>query len=427
MEFQSLSEYLEKGKERFVTECIFCGKCLEDCQIIPHTAFKDEDPSALQNERIEALKTNQLSQKAYDLAYSCMTCDACKDSCPVGLSPPLISEILKARLAKEGKKGPEVFGFMIPQGKYNLPDVMTSIQITPSEVRWLAEVPQNPPQAEVVLFLGCYPVLSFDKTFTLLDIFERMGTNFVAISGRANQLCCGAIHGMAGNEEEGDRLAKGLLNDLGRFNPQKVVFSCSGCSSRYKQVNLNFISPPPFQLQHLTEFFSENLDKLQFVHPIHQRVTLQDACHLGRGYGAYEAPRQVLKAIPGVELVEMEHSRENGLCCGGVARYSQPEATQKLTDLRMEEARAIGAEVLVNVCNGCHGALVAQEDKQPFAVETLIDLLGRSLGIAYEDKLKKYRKLKDVDKILAEAKPYVQESPFSEEELRPILTKMFSG
>lgn len=425
MKFQSLTDYLAKGEERFVGECIFCGKCLEDCQIIPYTSFQGQDFSELQKERIESLKTGQFSQKMYDLVYSCMTCDACKDSCPVGLSPPMIHEIIKTHLTKEGKEGPEIFNFMLPKGKYNLPDVMTSIQIKPSEVRWFSEIPQNPPQAKVVLFLGCYPFLSFDKTFTLLDILEKMELDFVAVSGRANQMCCGAIHGIVGNEAEGDQLARNLLSDLGRFKPERVVFYCSGCSSRYKQVNLNFVAPPPFRLQHLTELLSEHLDKLKFVRPINKKVTFQDACHLGRSYGAYEAPRQVLKAIPGVDLVEMEHSRENGICCGSVARYSHPQAAQKLMDVRMAEARATGAEVMVNVCGGCHGALVAEEGKQPFTVETLVDMVGRSLGIEYEDKMKKYRKLKDVEKVLAEARPYIQESPFTEDELRPILTQMF--
>ena len=427
MKFKSTAAYLTTYKEKLIDECTLCGECLVDCPILPFTAVKDLDPVELQTQRIEYLESGRHAENVYGLAYACTGCHACQSSCPVGLFPPLINALIKIRMTGEGKRAPDMFQFMAAEGKYNFSDMMAAIQMKPSEVRWLTTVPHQPSQVDVVLFLGCFPYLDYvSKTFALLDIMEKAHADFVAIGGRPGKLCCGTINLVMGEAEAADSCLTDLLDDLGRFNPQHIVFACDSCYARIKQATLLADMTLPFQLQHLTEFLAEQIDRFDFLDPIRQTVTFHDSCQLGRVAGIFEAPRKVLSAIPDLKIIEMTHIREETICCGMHAIGTFPEAVQRLTHRRLEEARTTGADTMVSSCVGCHRAFSSMGGKQSFAIETLVDVLARSLGIAYEDKMMTYAALKDVDEMLAAAKPYIQESIYTEEEIRPFLSKMFS-
>ena len=107
-----------------------------------------------------------------------------------------------------------------------------------------------------------------------------------------------------------------------------------------------------FDVIHITEFVAENLDKLKFKE-WKRKVAYHDPCRLGRGMGVYDAPRKILQAIPGVELVEMEHSRELAHCCG-TSCWTNCNKYSKLMQInRLREAVDAGAETLITSCWEC--------------------------------------------------------------------------
>jgi hypothetical protein len=103
---------------------------------------------------------------------------------------------------------------------------------------------------------------------------------------------------------------------------------------------------------------------LVFEHPVEKRVTWHDSCHMGRAGGIYEPPRELLKAIPGLEFVEMEHNREQGHCCGSVmSLVADPPAAKRIGDIRLQEADAVKAEAVVTSCPCCEVQLRVTADK----------------------------------------------------------------
>ena len=113
------------------------------------------------------------------------------------------------------------------------------------------------------------------------------------------------------------------------------------------------------------------------------RLTYHDPCHIGRHAGIYEPPREVLRAIPGVEFVEMEHNRENGLCCGSVlSRVGRPPAADAIGIYRMKEAEAIGASTVLTTCPCCEVQLRvgARAGKSPVRVLDFTDIVVEALG-----------------------------------------------
>jgi Fe-S oxidoreductase len=113
-----------------------------------------------------------------------------------------------------------------------------------------------------------------------------------------------------------------------------------------------------FKILHYTQFLVEYLDRLKpmLKKPINLKITFHDPCYLGRHNGEYDAPRQLLRAIPGLELVEMGRCRENGYCCGGggggmwLDSFSKEHTKMRLSERRVREAVEYGADVLTVCC-----------------------------------------------------------------------------
>jgi Fe-S oxidoreductase len=288
----------------------------------------------------------------------------------------------------------------------------------PSEKRWLCEVPDNPRQADVVLFFSCQSIGMPDKIFTMVDILERMGIDFVGLGGV--DFCSGYFYLSFGYIEESFREAKRLISAVESFKPKKLVVWCPATYYRMTKILPKF-ALSSFQVQHVTQFISDNMHKLEFTKPLNKKVTLHDSCNLGRMSGEFDAPRSILQSIPGVRLIEMEHSGEEALCCGAAGASNEPEAGKKLRTVRLKEAKDTGADVLVDICLTCHEFLGHEADKYPFEIKNIISFLGEALDIKYEEKLLEYLACKNINEVLDEAKDYILESDFTIEEMRKFL------
>lgn len=201
-------------------------------------------------------------------------------------------------------------------------------------------------------------------------------------------------------------------------DPVDVVF-CTGCHLTCLGTLPRFMSVP-FQSYELSQFLVENLDRIPFERRIDKVVTMHDSCSVAR-LGTFELPRQLLRAIPGITLVEMEHNRDDALCCGGTANTMRPEITGPMRRAPLEEAKATGAEIMATSCTGCIVSFTPLEDGYPFEVRSYINLVAEAVGVPHEDKFRKYAKSRDAAKVIAEAHDYIAASDFTPEELKRIL------
>jgi dimethylglycine catabolism B len=142
---------------------------------------------------------------------------------------------------------------------------------------------------------------------------------------------------------------------------------------------------------HYTQLLAPLMDQAQFVNEVSLDVTFHDPCYLGRHGGEYDAPRRILKSIPGLNLVEMERSRENGYCCGGggggmwLDGFTANHTTERLSERRVREAAQTGATALA-VC--CPYEVSRFEDgakstgNENLRVPDIIELLDEAMGLA---------------------------------------------
>lgn len=149
-----------------------------------------------------------------------------------------------------------------------------------------------------------------------------------------------------------------------------VVTSCPACWLVWKEYYPQWAEKLgieyPFDARHYSEILAERVQSgdLVFDKPVDMRVTWHDSCHMGRAGGIYDPPRDLLRAIPGLDFVEMEHNREEGHCCGSVmSLVADPPVARRIGDVRLREADDVRAEAVVTSCPCCEVQLRVTAEK----------------------------------------------------------------
>jgi len=332
----------------------------------------------------------ELNDKALEVIYACTLCGACDVTCKFTRDmEPL--EVLH-----------ELRKFCVEQGKGPLPGHMPAVDsIRKNRNPWLQPAGRrghwarklevkdlNKEKAEVLYFAGCtysYNANLQDVARSTLRILQEGGID-VGILGKNESCCASPVVKVGMYDFFKEHAARNIemFNDMGI---KTVVTSCAGCYGVF-QSQYPAIGKMNFEIRHSVEFFDELIKagKLKLTKEVPMKVTWHDPCHSGRGgepqdlwegkrvkwglsepprernfgaAGVYDAPRNVLKAIPGVELLEMERIREFSWCCGagGGVKSAFPEFAVETARERVQEAKETGAEALVTSCPWCESNL----------------------------------------------------------------------
>ena len=422
MKVASLSELYSLKKKQIIQDCNLCGICVDACPAIPLTTLSSMPASDIQAKVIDLLKDGIVSEEASIRVASCIHCATCQDLCPQDINTVTLQELLQLELVNLGQKRNPLMEIKVGDRIYYLSDILASMQIKPEEKRWLNNVPDNPQQKDVVVFTGCALVMMPDKIFLIYDILEKLKLDFVIVGG--GELCCGARY-LPINLDKADTSGKSLLHALGTFKPKQIIFCCAGCAYYVTRLDKE-ISPAHFSYDEMFHFLSQHITELEFTRSVNKTVTLHDPCSFSRGLGDNTSLRTILKAIPGLKLIEMNKNKKQSICCGVAARRKMPEISQTMVKRCLEEAARTGAEVMVDACQGCHLQFCPEEPKYPFQIEHLLTLIGEAMGINYEDKIKKFYRYGDADKIMAESRENIEANPYDPGFAAYLAKSMFS-
>lgn len=420
--YSSFAEAYAAEKARIAEECTLCGDCLEVCPVFPYRSSRQEGPVEVQEKLIDALKGTGPSEVAGEQAFSCAGCGLCTAACPQGLNPLRLQEMLRAELVGGGYKPPPVPQPQIAGQTYDLNHVIASLQIKPSQVRWLTKVPPNPPKTEVLVFLGCNVLMMPDKVLALMDLLGMAGVDAAVLMG--GDLCCGSRFTLRGELKKVEKAVADFIPGLSAFRPRKVAFWCGTCYQLAREEFPKY-ADTPFEPLHVAQLLVDLLPRFKFTRRVDATVTLHDACNLGRKGKDFESVRTLLRAIPGLTLVEMARNRQDSPCCGGAAHRHYPQIGRAMRREALEEARKTGAQVMVTVCHGCHRYFSQVHRDYPFQIRNFVTLLAEACGFSYQDRLQHYLGLGSLEAILAEAKDYIEASPYTEDEFRQLLPLYF--
>ena len=378
--------------------CVKCGSCVDACPVYAHTkdlestmgGFFSNFKSFIRKRYgllgmlfgSEEHRDKYVSKEYSDHSYLCTLCGRCAVVCPAFI------DTKDVRLAARR--------FMVEQGQY--PHSMDRLvenldrghniigepnEERPAWVQALAEPPQNlyeKEKANLVYFVGC--VASFFPMTkkipqAFVQILDKARVDFTLLGGE--EWCCGFPLIVAGMKKKAEALMEHNLKRVKEKGARGVVFACPSCYSTWMEECKNDI-----RIFHSTQFIKQLIDerKISFKERS-MKVTYHDPCDLGRTSGVYEAPREILRAIPGVELVEMEKNRDQCTCCGGGGNLEMvnAEVSAALAQAKIEEIKATGADTVITGCQQCVRTIMtaARTKKIPIAATDIIEFVMKSM------------------------------------------------
>ncbi len=372
-----------------IQACLQCGTCSGVC---PFGYLMDYPPSKM----IAALRAGMFDKIIRtDMVWMCVSCYACTNSCPakIPLTPGLMTRT-KEELLLAGNIPVELQDALENTHRYGNP-----LGESPRKrAGWAKNI--EPPvtimsqanrPVDVLWFVGDYASYHSRVQFAsqaLARIFNLLEVDFAIL----------------GHEESSDGDSQRLSGERGLF--EMMVEKNSKVFQKYQFNQIVTADPHAYNaikneypllgtsypVQHYTQFLFEKLDRLKprFKKVINARVAYHDPCYLGRVNGIFDEPRLLLRAIPGIELVEMSHNSTNSLCCGGggggmwLEGFQWEQAHVRLSEWRVREAVAAGADVLAVACSyeipRFEDAAKMVQKASRLVVKDIAELLSDALG-----------------------------------------------
>jgi Fe-S oxidoreductase len=335
-------------KEHGLFACIQCGKCTGGCPMAMKTQL---NPRSLIYRILVA--GNGFDIEGREELWDCTTCSTCYSRCPKSVNPMEAVIALRSAFVEKGRVHPNVKTALestFRQGNpLTMPREDRGLWVGDLEVKHISE------GAEYLFYAGCTP--SYDPRVqhvarAIVQLMKGSGIDLGIMGSDEN--CCGSEVRRLGElglfemmVEENQEMLKSLeVDHLFTVSPH--------CFNAFK----NDYPQNGLQVQHYTQVLADRANKgeLKFSKGVEKTVTYHDPCYLGKHNGIFDDPRTVLNAIPGVNLVEMDRSREKSLCCEGGGGRMWLEGTNpgtRLAQQRVQEALDTGAEILATACPFC--------------------------------------------------------------------------
>jgi Fe-S oxidoreductase len=327
---------------------------------------------------------SELNEAAADIIYRCNLCGACDTACKVYRDDMDLTETLlemRTDCVDAGQLIPE--HMMMVDAMKKEDNVMGEPKA--DRGKWaegLSLKDVNREKADVIFHAGCR--YSYDRddwpvVRGAVRLLKKAGVD-LGIAGGEESCCGGRVYELGYRGEAGN-FADAMLTRIKSSGATTLVTACSDCYAHYRYVYPRIGRELPVEVMHITEYLGRLVEtgRLRFTREVPLTVTYHDPCHLGRmgepfkgewngdkllrpmrmkrdGHGGiFDPPREILKAIPGVKLVEMERIREYSWCCGagGGVLEAYPDFAAWTAEERLEEARSTGAGAMVTACPWC--------------------------------------------------------------------------
>jgi glycolate oxidase iron-sulfur subunit len=406
-----------------VEKCVLCGACQAVCPVYAERL----DEKQVARGRMALLRTVlsgelPLTDELNEIVATCIGCKACSAHCPKGAASDLAN--LAAKITLAGEKGLPFYRKILARQIFSKPGILSAssrlLHVMGTKIYTpLAGIPfmhpalpyirngtprsipplgkpsfregnhtnhlQSEPRGRVALFYGC----------AVDQIYPAWGESAIRILNRAGfeviipreQACCGAPLIFMGDLTSAEKMVETNLHALNMKDLDAVITLCATCGSTLKELYPRF-----FERDGIEEVSSKIMDLQEFLiaHslPIEMedrdrkplKVTYHDPCHLKRGMGVHEEPRQILQSLPGVQFIEMKDADR---CCGGGGLFSLShyDLALKIGRHKVERIRESGAEVVATACPSCsiHLADLLHREDLNIPVVHVCELLGRSL------------------------------------------------
>ncbi|MFO0908388.1 MAG: heterodisulfide reductase-related iron-sulfur binding cluster [Isosphaeraceae bacterium] len=406
-------------------DCVHCGLCTASCPTYVETANENDSPRG----RIYLMRAVTdgrlgLSAEVRHHLNLCLDCRACESACPSGVKYGQIIEPFKIAIARATPQEAQgsllqrwilhhlfpypgrVKAALLPArvlqslGLLDLSEKLGLTRLLPPTLRKLQDMlpklrgrsqpsgqtfaASGTQRARVAQFRGCVADALFPETNAATTrVLQRNGCEVELTAG---QVCCGAIHYHSGEEATARELARTNLRAFDLDSVDAIIVNAAGCGAMLKEYGHLFPKDDPdharaIQFAAKVKDVSEFLMALGLVTPRHRmtrKVAYHDACHLCHAQQIRSQPRELLQAIPGLELTPLEESE---ICCGAAGTYNltQPEMSDRLGQRKADFIEATGAEIVATGNVGCILQIARKLKERGDRVEVVhpVDLLDQ--------------------------------------------------
>jgi len=348
--------------------CVSCGRCEEVCPA--YMADKDYfTPRQLVSRLKKAVDECEAAGKTADetadivgqtfdeeFVWHCRTCSACMEVCPALIDHiDTLMEIRRNEVLIQGRMPEEAAAAMRMFETGGNPLGSQSDRTDWIEQAGIRVVAPGE-KVDVLYWIGCCVTFDPQKhklAEDLCRLMEKCGVDFGVLGD--DEKCCGDPARVLGQEMLFQMAAKEQVELIKQREFKTLLTGCPHCYNVLKHEYKQFGGD--FNVMHHTEFLRQMIaqGKLKPAGGKAKKITYHDPCYLGRYQKIYDAPREVLKALPGVQLPEMKNRREKSLCCGagGGHYFMDLKRGERINNIRVKQAHDAGADTIVTGCGFC--------------------------------------------------------------------------
>ena len=317
-----------------------------------------------------------------DTVFRCTLCGNCRQICPVGIDLTQLWHSVRRDLVDS-----DAYPGKIDMIRENL-DESHNVFGEDNEERaeWVEDIPDAPDhchirdRAELVYFVGCvssfFP-LAQQIPIALVKILAAARVDFTLMG--EDEWCCGFPLLGAGLGDQLDGLIANNVAAVKAKGAKQVIFACPSCYRMWQEYY-----PREFEITHVTEFLWGLIKSGRLLlQGLDLTVTYHDPCDLGRGSGEYDAPRDIIRSIPGIRFVELTNNRENCKCCGGGGNLEMIDSglAADIAKAKIDEVLHTGAEAVVTACQQCVRTMATYTRRNKISIEVMdiVQLIQKAL------------------------------------------------
>ena len=382
----------------YAHSCSQCGYCVDECDQFYGRGWESQSPRGKWYWLREYMKGKQeWSQKMVDTFLVCTTCDLCNTRCSAALPIEPSWMKLRGKLIHEEKKMTFPPFEMMAEATLKEGNIWAGYRKNRSA--WFPEdlKEKHGPgkKAKAAYFAGCTAsYVEQDIAMASVRLLDAAGVDFTYVGNKEN--CCGTPMLVAGKWEVFEEIMRRNIRAVKDAGAESVITSCPACDMMWRHVYpvwaKKFGIDYDIKSRHYSEVLSEKIKNGEFIFPDTGKapvtVTWHDSCHMGRVSGVYEPPRDLIRAIPHVKFVEMDHNRQEAHCCGSVLTLiKDPPVAADIGEMRLNEALEAGAGTVLALCPCCEFQLrvTAEKKKMPLEVVDLARFASSALGYDFPD------------------------------------------
>ena len=402
---------ITKELKEEVYKCIKCGLCLTPCPVYNLLRFEGASPRG----RIQLIKKvlegrAEPSEKFQDLLFTCLLCETCTANCPSGLQTDRLMKVMRTEMQERmGADWLERVLESLPRDKRRLPfflscertreNLLSSGEAKSGTLRAFEPprgskplreqvpevIPVPKPKGKVLYFTGCATNYLFPNVgHAVIKVLNRMGMEVILPKG---QMCCGLPLYQWGGRKAALKNIRENLKLFNRKDVDAVVVDCASCGAALKKEYAHILEEMGESTKPAKELAGKVVDISQILarfdlekvlKPVENRVTYHDPCHLGRSQGVKEEPRNLLRKIPGLELVEMAGAET---CCGGGAAlpWEHPEVASGIGRNKIQSIIDTRAAIVASGCPWCRQQIAENLGQESIRVLHPVEVIAEAL------------------------------------------------